>query len=110
MLCLATGQMFDLLSAGDAGRNDLDIGSSGFDRGRKPAISYGDRKIIMLFFKAKGTCHAAAARIDFTHLETRRSQQSDSGCRSDQSLLMAMAVKQRFDAGSGRCNWESASG
>src|SRR5215470_10299667 len=60
----AAGCMFDLLSAGNAGR-DYNRGGIVFDCREKPPASYRNRDVVMLFFIAKRTRHAAASGINF---------------------------------------------
>ena len=96
MLGSATGEVLDLLPARDSGGNDLHVASCRPHRRYEAPIGDGHRKVIVFFFKAEGTCHAAAARIDFTDLKAGGFQHGNGRRRSDQSFLMAVTVQQRL--------------
>jgi len=94
VLRLASSGVVDLLAAGDAGGDDLDIAGGGAHRGRETALGDGERDVVVLLFEAEGARHTATARIDFRHLVPRPLQHVDGRRRADESFLMAVAVKQ----------------
>src|SRR4029453_1892820 len=96
MLRFSTCQVFDLLAAGDARRDDLNFSASRFNRRSETAIADRQRQIVMLFFEAEGAGHAAAARIDFADFEACRLENRDCWCSADEGFLMTVAVQQRF--------------
>src|SRR3989442_2672782 len=61
----ATGQVLDLLTTGDAGRDDLGLQPGGLHGGGQPAVAERDPDVVVLPLEAERASHAAAARNHF---------------------------------------------
>src|SRR5262249_47363800 len=101
MLGFSPRGMVDLLTAGDAGSDDLDVRISGADSRGETALGDGERDVVVLLLEAEGARHAAAARIDFRHLVARPLEHFDRRRGADERFLMTMAVEQGFFAVAG---------
>ena len=98
MLGAFASEVLDLLTAGDAGGDHVEVAVGGLhfglDRGEEPTGADGARQLVVLLLEAERPRHAAAARVDFFDLEARR--QPQHGQRwpgADERLLVAMAVQ-----------------
>src|SRR3972149_3789379 len=90
--------MLDLLAAGDARRDPLDVGARGLHGGSEAAVSEGDREGVVLRLKAEGPRHPAAAGIHLLDVEACPPERGHSGRRPHQRLLMAVAVEEPLPA------------
>ena len=91
---LLPGRMFDLLSAGDSGRHNHRIRLT-FDSREETSAPDRHRDVVVFFLEAKGSRHAAAARIDFFDGVGQRYRFFQE-TRSNERLLVTMPVNQRL--------------
>ncbi len=75
--------MIDLLAAGNPRRDDFNVRRRSFDRRRQAAVADLDRQIVVLFFKAEGARHAAAAGVDFADFVAGGFEHGDGRRRAD---------------------------
>jgi hypothetical protein len=59
MLRFPSGDVLDLLAAGNSGSDDLDVWIGGANRRRKPAIGDREREIVVILFRSQKTRHMA---------------------------------------------------
>src|SRR5262249_37664100 len=90
----ATGQVLDLLAAGNAGRDDLGLRGRGLHGRGEATITERDRDVVVLALEAERARHTAAARVDLLDLEARPAERPDRRRRADQRLLVAVPVEQ----------------
>src|SRR5215510_2165313 len=88
------GGMFDLLPAGDSRRNEYGVRTV-FHGGEKTAAANGYRNVVMFLLISEGSCHTAAAGIDFFD-RIRERQRFFQIARANESLLMTMPVDESF--------------
>jgi len=88
--------MLDLLAAGDSWRDDFNVGGRRFDGRNETAIADFCRQIVVFFFKAEGTGHAAAAGVDFADFVAGGFEHRHRRRRADERFLVAVAVQQGF--------------
>src|SRR5437773_11260885 len=90
-----SGQVLDLLAAGDARSDDLRVGGRGLDgRGEAP-VAQRHRDVVVLLLEAEGARHAATAGVHLADLVARPYERRHRRRRADHRLLMAVAVEQR---------------
>src|SRR5712692_9032073 len=108
MLGPATRQVVDLLAARHAGRDDVRVGGRRLDGGREPPIAEPGGDLVVLALEPERPGHAAAAGVDFGHVEAGPLERGDRRRRTDHRLLMAVAVEERLAAVTGEGQREPA--
>src|SRR6266446_3483700 len=96
VLGLPSGEVLDLLAAGDPRRDQDDVGAGRTHGGRQAPVAEPDRDVVVLALEAERPCHPAAARVHLRHLVARPPEGGDRGRRAHERLLVAVAVEQRL--------------
>src|ERR1700730_17975814 len=90
-----SGQVLDLLAAGDSRSDDRRVGGRGlYGRGQAP-VAQRHRDVVVLLLEAEGARHAATAGAYLADLVSRPRERRHRRRRADERLLVAVAVEER---------------
>src|SRR5215475_12891278 len=103
MTCFSSRAVLDLLPARDSGGCHLYINLLASDSLEQAALPDFHGELIVFGLKAKGSSHAATARVYFDDLKAAQSLQTsiEGGC-ADVSLLVAVTMQEDSSSGCNR--------
>src|SRR3989441_4144091 len=102
VLRAASGEVLDLLPAGDAGRDDRRVGGGGLHGRRQAAVAQRDGDVVVLALEAERAGHPAAAGGHPAHEIARPRERRHRRRRAHHRLLVAVPVQQRLAPARGK--------